>query len=36
MLQPYAAPRRHVRLSYATAYPRLEQAVERLARVLRG
>jgi aspartate/methionine/tyrosine aminotransferase len=32
----FAAPRRHVRLSYATAYPRLEQAVERLARELRG
>jgi aspartate/methionine/tyrosine aminotransferase len=32
----FAAPRRHVRLSYATAYPRLEQAVERLSRVLRS
>jgi aspartate/methionine/tyrosine aminotransferase len=32
----FAAPRRHVRLSYATAYPRLEQAVERLSRALRG
>jgi aspartate/methionine/tyrosine aminotransferase len=32
----FAAPRQHVRLSYATAYPRLEQAVERMARVLRG
>jgi len=30
----FAAPHRHVRLSYATAYARLEQAVERLARVL--
>jgi aspartate/methionine/tyrosine aminotransferase len=32
----FAAPRQHVRLSYATAYPRLEQAVERLSRVLRS
>jgi aspartate/methionine/tyrosine aminotransferase len=32
----FAAPRRHVRLSYATAYPRLEQAVERMSRALRG
>jgi aspartate/methionine/tyrosine aminotransferase len=32
----FAAPRQHVRLSYATAYPRLEQAVERLSRALRG
>jgi aspartate/methionine/tyrosine aminotransferase len=32
----FAAPKQHVRLSYATAYPRLEQAVERMARVLRS
>jgi aspartate/methionine/tyrosine aminotransferase len=31
----FAAPHRHVRLSYATAYARIEEAVERLARVLR-
>jgi aspartate/methionine/tyrosine aminotransferase len=30
----YAAPRRHVRFSYATAQARLEQAVERMARIL--
>jgi aspartate/methionine/tyrosine aminotransferase len=30
----FAAPKRHVRLSYATAYVRIEEAVERLARVL--
>ncbi|WP_323118409.1 pyridoxal phosphate-dependent aminotransferase [Burkholderia alba] len=28
-----AAPRRYIRLSYATAYPRLEEAVERLGRL---
>jgi aspartate/methionine/tyrosine aminotransferase len=32
----FAAPKRHVRFSYATAYPRIEQAVERLARLLRA
>jgi aspartate/methionine/tyrosine aminotransferase len=32
----FAAPKRHVRLSYATAYARIEEAVERMARVLRG
>jgi aspartate/methionine/tyrosine aminotransferase len=31
----FAAPHKHVRLSYATAYARIEEAVERLARVLR-
>jgi aspartate/methionine/tyrosine aminotransferase len=30
----FAAPRQHVRFSYATAYPRLEQAMERLGRLL--
>jgi aspartate/methionine/tyrosine aminotransferase len=30
----FAAPLRHVRLSYATALPRIEQAVERLAGLL--
>jgi aspartate/methionine/tyrosine aminotransferase len=32
----FAAPKRHVRFSYATRYERIEQAVERLARLLRG
>jgi aspartate/methionine/tyrosine aminotransferase len=32
----FAAPGKHVRLSYATAYTRIEEAVERLTRVLRG
>lgn len=30
----FAAPKRHVRFSYATKYERIEQAVERLARLL--
>ncbi|TFW32989.1 pyridoxal phosphate-dependent aminotransferase [Massilia horti] len=30
----FAAPTRHVRLSYATAYQRLEEAVARLARIV--
>lgn len=30
----FAAPRRHVRFSYATKYERIEQAVERLRRLL--
>jgi aspartate/methionine/tyrosine aminotransferase len=30
----FAAPRRHVRFSYATKYERIEQAVERLGRLL--
>jgi aspartate/methionine/tyrosine aminotransferase len=29
-----AAPKRHVRFSYATALPRIEQAVARLAAML--
>jgi len=31
----FAAPKRHVRFSYATQYERIEQAVERLGRLLR-
>jgi len=31
----FAAPKRHVRFSYATKYERIEQAVERLGRLLR-
>ncbi|WP_051971589.1 pyridoxal phosphate-dependent aminotransferase [Massilia sp. 9096] len=31
----FAAPERHVRFSYATQYERIEQAVERLGRILR-
>jgi aspartate/methionine/tyrosine aminotransferase len=30
----FAAPRRHVRFSYATKYERIEEAVQRLARLL--
>jgi aspartate/methionine/tyrosine aminotransferase len=30
----FAAPKRHVRFSYATRYERIEQAVERLGRML--
>jgi aspartate/methionine/tyrosine aminotransferase len=32
----FAAPQRHVRFSYATRYERVEQAVERLGRLLRS
>lgn len=32
----FAAPARHVRFSYATAYERLEEAVDRMARLFRG
>jgi len=32
----FAAPKRHVRFSYAAKYERIEQAVERLARLLRS
>jgi aspartate/methionine/tyrosine aminotransferase len=31
----FAAPKQHVRFSYATKYERIEQAVDRLARLLR-
>ena len=31
----FAAPKRHVRFSYATKYERIEQAVDRLARLIR-
>jgi aspartate/methionine/tyrosine aminotransferase len=31
----FAAPARHVRFSYATEYSRIEQALERMARILR-
>jgi len=30
-----AAPKRHVRFSYATKYERIEQAVDRLSRLLK-
>jgi aspartate/methionine/tyrosine aminotransferase len=30
----FAAPARHVRFSYATKYERIEEAVQRLARLL--
>ena len=32
----FAAPQRHVRFSYATRYERIEEAADRLARMLRG
>ncbi|HWJ94784.1 MAG TPA: aminotransferase class I/II-fold pyridoxal phosphate-dependent enzyme, partial [Telluria sp.] len=32
----FAAPARHVRFSYATAYERLEEAVDRMARLFRS
>jgi aspartate/methionine/tyrosine aminotransferase len=32
----FAAPARHVRFSYATKYSRIEQALERMARIFRG
>jgi aspartate/methionine/tyrosine aminotransferase len=32
----FSAPARHVRFSYATKYERIEQAIERLARLLRA
>jgi aspartate/methionine/tyrosine aminotransferase len=31
----FAAPQQHVRFSYATKYERIEQAVDRLARLIR-
>jgi aspartate/methionine/tyrosine aminotransferase len=31
----FAAPARHVRFSYATEYSRIEQALERMARIVR-
>ena len=31
----FAAPKQHVRFSYATKYERIEQAFDRLARLLR-
>ena len=31
----FAAPKQHVRFSYATKYERIEQAVDRLAKLIR-